>query len=474
MSEAVAAWQAGLSDLLQQGNPVAAAHGRPQSAETVRFAEVEVFPDFERVCHGALFSLRLSNNTTDVTHALHRFPAKFVPQVPRWALTQFSGPSSTVLDPFMGSGTTLVEVLLNGGHGFGIDIDPLARLISRAKTEMPAPARIRELGARLATSWQPAADLVPPMLDLRDFDHWFSERTWRDTAGLLRTIQTLPCGEPERRFVLAVFSSVLRWVSNADDQSQKTYVSGTLPKSPPAVREAFWRSFHRAVAGLEALHRATRPGAHARVLDDADARAIPLPAGSVDLIVTSPPYLDSVDYMYNFMLEYFWLGPLLGVPTRRAFNVRRREYLGAKSPHNGPADAPDTIRDLVASDHISEERRRAAHAYFSGMAQHFREANRVLRADGRYVLVVGNSQTQSGILPVHDCLIRLAAQQGLRLEKAFGYRVRRHYMKFPRAGRGGIILIDWVIVLQKASGDASPPARLPLPWITLSADAVAH
>ena len=188
------------------------------------------------------------------------FRAKYVPQIPRWALAQFAGPTSTVLDPFMGSGTTLVEVLLHGGRGLGTDIDPLARLMSQAKTDMPNPTRIRELGTRLSARSEPASCLVPPMPDVQNFEHWFSHQAWRDTAGLLDAVTQLECTEPERRFLLAVFSSILRWVSNADDQSQKTYVSGTLPKGLPDVRETFWRSFHRAVLGLEGLHRRRHPG----------------------------------------------------------------------------------------------------------------------------------------------------------------------------------------------------------------------
>lgn len=455
-------------------NPGVAANGAPNAAESVTFVEVDTFPDFADIQHGDLYALRLTNNTTGATHALHRFPAKFVPQAPRWALQQFADADSTILDPFMGSGTTLVEVLLHGGKGIGIDIDPLARLIAGAKTALLEPARIRTLAATLRASWEPASALVPPLPDVANFEHWFSPAAWRELAGLLEAISHLPCDDQERRFLLAVFSSIVRWVSNADDQSQKTYVSGTLPKSPPDVRDTFWRSFARAVAGLESLGLARRPGAQATVLDDADARATTLPPETVDLIVTSPPYLDSVDYMYNFMVEYFWLGPMLGVPTRRTFNARRRDHLGAKTPATALVDSPLAVRELVATAGVSEARRRAAYAYFGGMAEHFQEASRVLRAGGRYVLVVGNSQTRAAILPVHDGLVRLAADAGLILEKAFGYRVRRHYMKFPRAGRGGIILIDWVIVLRKRAGAAEHPGRLPLPWITLGVDAVAH
>jgi hypothetical protein len=374
----------------------------------------------------------------------------------------------------MGSGTTLVEILLAGGLGLGVDIDPLARLITQAKTERAPVGRVLSLGEELREHWRPAEHLFPPMPDVADFAHWFTRKAWGELAGLLDAIQHLECTDVERRFFLVVFSSILRWVSNADDQSQKTYVSGTLPKTPLPARETFWKSFSRAVAGLRSLDQLAEPQATVQILGDQDARRLDIGEGTVDLVVTSPPYLDSVDYMYNFMLEYFWLGPLLGIPTRRSFNQRRREYLGAKTPLSpGIALAP-SIQDLVQEAQLPPGRALAASAYLAGMAQHFNSAARAMRPGARYVLVVGNSQTRTGILPVHDCLIRLAEDAGLRLEKAFAYRVRRHYMKFPRAGRGGIILIDWVIVLRKGGSGWEQPERLPLPWVTQRSDAVAH
>lgn len=78
------------------------------------------------------------------------------------------------------------------------------------------------------------------------------------------------------------------------------------------------------------------------------------------------------------------------------------------------------------------------------------------------------------MVPIHDALIRLAAESGLEIERAFGYRVRRHYMKFPRKGRGGIILIDWVLVLRKVDRPIGTPRRLPLLWAMLPSGAVAN
>jgi hypothetical protein len=469
-------------DLLEDANSqtevgsssVTDSHG-PRSIEDLPFSEVDQFPYFDEIEHGELFTLSLRTNTSEYTHGLHRFPAKFIPQIPRWALREFTTANSQVLDPFMGSGTTLVEGLVNGGTTIGVDIDPLARLISHAKTDMPSSGKIVSLAAKIEEGWEePASALIPPMPDIANFLHWFSADSWGKLQSLLSIIQGLTCTDAERRFLLVVFSSVLRWVSNADDQSQKTYVSGTLKKSPPEVREAFWRFLGRALRGLRELEVARVPDARVEIREADNALALSIPPGSIDLIVTSPPYLDSVDYMYNLMLEYFWLGPLLGVPDRRTYNVLRRAGVGAKHPKSHSERAATLLTDLTDKSSISSERLRAANAYFDGMLTHFEEASRVLRTGARYVLVVGNSQTTKGIIPIHDCLIRLATKRGLGLEKVFAYRIRRHYMKFPRKGRGGIILIDWVIVLRKVGGHVEQPSRLPLPWATLGHDKVAN
>ena len=446
---------------------------RPTNVAHQAFTEVESLPPFKEIEHGQLFALSLSNNTTKLTHGLHRFPAKFMPQVPAWALDNFGGPDTTVLDPFMGSGTTLVEGLIRGGTNIGLDIDPLARFIARAKTTRADADRIRELGVELAARWtRPARALHTPMAGIENFDHWFSRRQWAWVQSLHEHILDLDCNDEERVFLLTVFSSTLRWVSNADDQTQKTYVSGTLVKAPPAVTDTFWRLFTRAVTGLSELNRKRPKVATVLIPENGDATAIPLGARSVGLAIASPPYLDSVDYMYNMMLEYFWLGPRLGVPDRETFNRMRREHIGAKNPAEH-LDLPECLDGLIRLNRMPQARRAAAASYFALMESHFHEVARCLVAGAKYVFVVGNSQSRTSVIPLHDALVRQAANAGLMLERGFGYRVRRHYMKFPRNGRGGIILIDWVLVFQKRR-TAQENRPLPLPWVTLAPKAVAH
>jgi DNA modification methylase len=445
----------------------------PARIGSLTFREVESFPPIESIEHGQLFALSLSNNTTSLTHGLHRFPAKYIPQIPAWALDNFGSRSTVALDPFMGSGTTLVEGVLRGGTTIGTDVDPLARFIARAKVSTADAARIELLGRTIERAWQsPDSPLRSPMPDVENFGHWFRDDQWGWLQSLQRVILDLACSDEERHFLLAIFSSVLRWVSNADDQSQKTYVSGTLHKTPPRVQDVFWKNLRRGVSGLEDLNLKRHDDSTAVIPESASATDLQLADQSVDLAVTSPPYLDSVDYPYNTMLEYFWLGPHLGISSRAEFNRLRRQPIGARNPQER-ALLPEALNGLIELDYLPTARRTAASSYFALMKDHFAEMSRVLKDGARYVLVVGNSQTRTDVLPVHEALVQLAATEGFELERAFGYRIRRHYMKFPRAGRGGIILLDWVLVFKKG---AARPDRCPLPspWVTLAPSDVAH
>jgi len=432
----------------------------------------EELPSPEAIAFGELLGVSLSASTNTLTHGLHRYPAKYIPQIPRWAIREYTALGDTVLDPFSGSGTTLVEALAEGRNCAGIDLDPLACLIAEAKTASLSTARLATfLPALLRLSRQTSVDLEVPLPGVGNFGHWFGQRTWSDLQALHKAIESIDILPEERSFLLVVFSSLLRAVSNADDQSQKTYVSGTLNKKPPAVFTTFEKKYVKALDGMEALN--SRRSDSSCTIHIASATSMPICNGSVDLIVTSPPYLDSVDYMYNLMLEYFWLGKDLGVASRNDYNSRRRAYIGSKKPTCG-AGIPDAIRHLIKPEQVPQYRREVLGPYFANMSDHFREAERVLKDGGKYVLVIGNSRSEEGMLPIHDGLIALASASGLHIEHAFGYRIRRHYMKFPRKGRGGIILVDWVITLRKGLPCEGIPNRLPLIDAQLSPDAVAH
>ena len=89
-----------------------------------------------RVQNGDRF-LFISSDQRAFTHGIHKYPAKFFPELPRWLIERYSSSGDTILDPFMGSGTTNVETALLGRESIGIDVDPFSRMLARVKTTPP-------------------------------------------------------------------------------------------------------------------------------------------------------------------------------------------------------------------------------------------------------------------------------------------------------------------------------------------------
>jgi hypothetical protein len=122
------------------------------SIELMEF-EGDIDPKFDIPNQGEI--LIISNDQSYLTHGVHKFPAKFFPELPRYLIRKYSRFGDTVLDPMCGSGTVVLESMLNNRIGVGIDIDPIARLITKVKTTPIAPKTLtlaaRDLIAQINT-----------------------------------------------------------------------------------------------------------------------------------------------------------------------------------------------------------------------------------------------------------------------------------------------------------------------------------
>ncbi len=376
------------------------------------------------------------------SHAWHPFPAKFPPQLPEFLIERLSDPDDVVLDPMVGSGTTLVEAVRLGRRAVGCDIDPLARMIAAAKLSHIDPMATMDAGRSVLRSakhdyWEDSRRLQQD-LDLRfdtktrEFvDYWFLSQHQLELLALLQHIESLSEGGI-RDFLKVVFSATI--IAKSGGVSLARDLAHTRPhrdvkKTPNSAFVEFAKRLDRNMStlgesGLRSVggpsvgpngpgRRAGNGAGSVATIHETSAADTGLPSDSVDLIVTSPPYANNaIDYMRAHKFSLVWFGwkinDLTGI---------RRQYLG----HDGAAgigyyDLPNqcegTLESLAERD---PKKARALRRYFGEMSAVIAEMQRVLKRDRAAVIVVGTSNLRGIDVETHKGLAAIAESVGLDL-----------------------------------------------------------
>ena len=428
----------------------------------------ETIPD--EVEKGSILNI-LTNNVTAHTHGFHKYPAKFIPHIPRWAINKYlSGQKNrTVLDPFCGSGTTLVEGMLAGHNVIGIDVDPLSCLIAKVKTTSVNISELNKISNWLAKEikTKKKGKFKP---DCQTIEHWFSQ----EAINKLSVIRTLINQLPEKfgnnknirniqHLLIICFSSIIRRVSNADNESQKTYVSHTHIKTPEESLNLFFSQLDLFEERISEFSKNIKPKLRNRIICSSSTESLKtkLKGRNIDLAITSPPYIKAMDYIYNQMAELFWIGDLFGIQTQPKQNEKKKEYIGTKHFHKKdfveyiPFDTTIGIKkldDKIQKVFKTDKKNGHKHAYitfkyFVDMENHFAEISKCLNKGRHYIMVAGDSSVSNIFFNTADFLTELAERNGFKITKKWGYKIKNRYMRFDRNGRGGIIEIDWVLDL---------------------------
>jgi tRNA G10 N-methylase Trm11 len=191
----------------------------------------------------------------------------------------------------------------------------------------------------------------------------------------------------------------------------------------------------------------------------ASASSIPLEPGTVDRIITSPPYINAVDYTMAHKYNMF----VLGLLEPEGFKDHCREYIGVTEravrvadmtsmPDARNATASQVVRKLQDQDTATAKNRAYVVAqYFSGMFAAFQSAYRVLRDDGLYVFVVGETNRICGIqVPTAQILREQAESAGFTVEvDVYHELANRSSMRLSRSASGGTIGREQVYVFRK-------------------------
>ncbi len=384
----------------------------PETEETFPERVFPTKPDLRSVLAGLLEGdLDFQGARTGyASHSLHPFAAKFPPQLPRVFIQALTDVGDTVLDPMVGSGTTAVEAVMLERKSIGVDLDPLAVRLTSVKTSPLDPGRLRYLGRRLLSRARQLLDNVTlSRFDdkTRKFiDYWFPVSAQKELMALAEAIEEVE-SPAERRFFELVFSATI--IAKSGSVSLARDLSHSRPhrdlnrktKSPLTQFSIRLEKSIRRLSGLPS-------GRTAWVLAG-DARSLPLKDGSIDLIVTSPPYANAIDYMRAHKFSLVWFGH-----TVDELSEVRARYIGSErtkgfTPGQVPGRASEILQALQTLD---RKKARVLRKYFTEMEQVLREMLRVLREGRAAVVVVGTSTMRGLDVQTHVCIADIARAVG--------------------------------------------------------------
>ena len=260
-----------------------------------------------------------SAKTGYLTHNLHPYPAKFIPQIPNALIQELSSIGETVADVFCGSGTTLLEALLLKRSAIGIDANPLAALISRAKTTPLTDSEFREIEEHRSACERTLAKVESRTGDLffdgRPFrssgwrpapkvcDFWFAPHVVEELAEL-RALAGGVRSEAAGALCMVALAAIVVSVSKQDSDTRYVRREKSIETGDTVRR--YLNQLDSAVRAVREMSGLVEARFSCEVLD-ADVLKAP-DTEPFDLVVTSPPYPNAYSYHLYHRTRLLWLG----------------------------------------------------------------------------------------------------------------------------------------------------------------------
>ncbi len=350
--------------------------------------------------------------TQYLTHKFHSYPARFIPQIPLTFLKLFSKKKETIADPFCGCGTTLVEAFLNNRHSIGNDFNPLAALITKVKTTLINKEELLYLNERLAS--------IKSKLDVDNsqIDERLRNMPRRKISKLFdrKIISQL---EAIRETLLEIRAEGFVDIYDLGQVALSATIWSLVEHGIVDVKDLFLRKVAHMENELKKTAKVMKNIPNVLVLNS-DARKLEVESESIDLIVTSPPYVNALDYYRVHMYNMFWLD--------MDFNAFKKHEIGAHS-------------------RFINNRFRLFSEYLGAMLRSMIEMNRILKQNKFCVIVVGNSSLEYELIESHKFFAEMSKDIGFKTIKTI-FRTIDKTKKYTSADIGKID-DEFILILQK-------------------------
>jgi SAM-dependent methyltransferase len=374
---------------------------------------------------------------------IHPFPARMAPGIALEALRQSKAPLR-VLDPMAGSGTVLAVARAKGHRAFGVDLDPLAVLLAGVWTRTVDSQRVNDKAAetmdRAKTLFVrlPSSRAYPPESDdetRRFIRYWFDDYARRQLAALSTSISRVH-DDTTRDVLWCAFSRLI--ITKSAGASLAMDLAHSRPHRE--FTRAPVKPFSRFISAVETVvancpQPQSGPVGPATVVKWGDVRKLDIKDSSIDLVLTSPPYLNAIDYMRCSKFSLVWMG--YSVSELRKI---RAESVGTEASSKQALEAKwvkSLVKQLGLKPALSSRNDALLAQYVWDMGQALAEVSRVLRPGGRAVYVVGDSTVRGTFIRNSSIVATVGENRGLMLHSRHSrfLPANRRYLPPPKRDR---------------------------------------
>lgn len=337
---------------------------------------------------------------TYLTHNYHPYPAKYIPQIPAGIMEKYLlEKDALVLDPFAGSGTTLVEAIVHGHKAIGVDSNPISVLISKAKT---TPLNFEER-ASVSNLLDELSDLIilnnieVELPEFKNRDHWFQKNMLIELTVIKNLVNKIK-NDTVKNFLLCGLSSIVVKCSNQENDTR--YAAKNKNLEDGYAYKEFVKKINDMLNRNIELSKIIQGETFVKQASSTNLDFIE--NDTVDIVITSPPYLNSYDYYLYHKLRMF----ILDLDHKEAQNVE----IGSRNKHSDHSLGPEV--------------------YFESMRQVGLELYRVMKYGGKCIIVVGDSIVNKQLIDMSIEYNKIFKDIGFDVIESFAFDQRKYTTAF--------------------------------------------
>jgi len=412
------------------------------------------------------------------SHGWHRYIGRFPPHLVRALINYCSlDSSSTILDPFCGSGTTIVEGRLLGVRSIGVDICPLSALISRAKSEFPKDTAELEKSISLyrdhyisrknqlesefsnVTNHNQVTEFFDSVIPyFTNLEKWFSVEAYIGTCITVEFIKEQ--NNYTQDFFACQLSSLMRSIGNVEVNVVRAEYS-KKPRENVDVLNLMMKRINKSLISIKNM-----VSSHAIKSDDVSGITIygngvqnaPLKKESIDAIITSPPYgVESISYLRTHLLSYRSLVSILKTdPYTNNKEIIGSEYINQNVVVKHKCySISNTYK--VFFDNLDSKYTLKKHINRIGMMKKFFDDMfdcaelfyGWLKPNGKVIFVVGNKKIADDIIPTHEIMKEVFEHFGIFEKELIKHKLKTNNSNSQVPWQDKIIQDEYIMIMEK-------------------------